>query len=91
MDRYSLRRLELRNGWTTSADDFRAIGRRPRFSDGSVVRASILARLLGLRLLRLQAEVVVLPASPVLPTGVAATSDLNEADALLRRAARMLP
>jgi hypothetical protein len=41
--------------------------RRRRLSEGVVVEASILARLLGIRLLRLDATVVVVPAAVTAP------------------------
>ena len=65
-----------------------------RLGEGAVVRASVLARLLGIRLLRLEADIALLPASfqpadrhgptPV-PTG-----DLSQAAQLLAHASRTL-
>lgn len=58
-------------------------------SGGVVVRASILARLLGLKLLRLDADIVLIPAtlaSPSLPS----SAQLGQARELLARASTKL-
>lgn len=74
-----------------------------RLSQGSVVRASVLARLLGIRLLRLEADIFLVPArversGPAdltgrVVSGQAPVNDargLRDAQKLLRRAARTL-
>jgi len=94
--------------WTASAPGSRvsatsepALIARPSrdrsLSDGVVIEASVVARLLGLRLLRLRAHVTVLPADveplravpsePVPPFG---DGRLDDAVALLARASRTL-
>lgn len=50
--------------------------RRRRPSDGLVVEASILARLLGIRLLKLDATVVIVPADVTAPSSAARVSPL---------------
>ena len=74
-----------------------------RLSQGSFVRASVLARLLGIRLLRLEADIILVPArveesGPAdlagrVVSGQAPVNDargLRDAQQLLRRAARTL-
>jgi hypothetical protein len=74
-----------------------------RLSHGSLVRASVVARLFGMRLLRLNAEVLLIPArvdepGPAGPTGRVVSGylpmdgarGLREAQQLLRRATRTL-
>ena len=66
-----------------------------RLSQGAVIRASVLARLLGIRLLRLEADIALVPAvavaaAPAAPATPPTTDALDTAAALLRRANRTL-
>jgi hypothetical protein len=66
-----------------------------RLSQGAVIRASVLARLLGIRLLRLEADIAVVPAvpwpsGPGTAAGAPTTAALDTAAALLRRASRTI-
>jgi hypothetical protein len=78
--------------------DYFAVRAAPggRLSDGMVVDASILARLMGLRLLRLDARITFVPATPAvqLPTSSAASAtpqgSLDDAVDLLAHAAQTL-
>jgi hypothetical protein len=73
------------------------IGSENNWQQRTVVRASIVARLLGLRLLRLDADVVVVPSPAVLPAFPelvapprSGRAGLGDAERLLDRATRTL-
>ena len=92
MSRFSRRRAGRRTDWSST----QTVRPGDRLSHGSVIRASVLARLLGIRLLKLEADIALVPASfgGVGPapagTAVVATGDLSTAAALLTHATRTL-
>jgi hypothetical protein len=92
MSRFSRRRAGRRIDWTGTP----TVRPGDRLSQGSVIRASVLARLLGIRLLKLEADIALVPASfgAVDPApariGTVVTGDLGTAAALLTRASRTL-
>ena len=67
LEEFSSRHPPARHGGTSGRVATAARDRRRRPSDGVVVEASILARLLGLRLLTLDATVVLVPAEVTAP------------------------
>jgi hypothetical protein len=82
-------------GWSSSAGFQRGeygvspvirAGGATRLSEGSVIRATVLARLLGIRLLRLEADIALVPAGmvalpPVGPPDRLGTTHAHEAGA----------
>ena len=96
MDRSWKRRDGRPYGSTASVADWSSTATgEGRLSEGAVVRASVLARLLGIRLLRLEADIALVPASPprlaVAPFAAdGGTADLEVAARLLVQASRTL-
>ena len=92
MSRFSRQRARRRTDWTGTP----IVRPGDRLSQGSVIRASVLARLLGIRLLKLEADIAVAPASfgAVAPapadSATVVTGDLGTAAALVTRATRTL-
>ncbi len=90
MSRFSRRRAGRRIDWTGTP----TVRPGDRLSHGSVIRASVLARLLGIRLLKLEADIALVPVSigagaPAY-TATVVTGDLGTAAALVTRATRTL-
>ena len=106
MSRIWRRRSEHRDGWTSTAEGWSGSATSQRGTHGVspvVIRASVLGRLLGIRLLRLEADISLFPAdlgsySTVDPSHRVATSSattdgtggLTDAVALLALASRTL-
>jgi hypothetical protein len=99
-------RSARRSGWTSTAESWSSSATSQHGKHGVspvVIRASVLGRLLGIRLLRLEADITLVPAdlgssstvgpstrvvtSPATPGG---TGGLTEAVALLAHASRTL-
>jgi hypothetical protein len=99
-------RSTRRDGWTSTAEGWRGSAISQRGEPGVapvIIRASVLGRLLGIRLLRLEADISLFPAdlgssstvglSPRVVTGSASTDGtggLTDAVALLAHASRTL-
>ena len=106
MSRIWRRRSARRSGWTSTADGWSSAATSQGGTHGVapvIIRASVLGRLLGIRLLRLEADISVFPAdlgssstigpSPRIVTSSATTDgtgDLTDAVALLAHASRTL-
>ena len=106
MSRIWRRRSARRDGWTSAAEGWSGSATSQRGEHGvspMVIRASVLGRLLGMRLLRLEADISIVPAdlgssftigpSPRIVTGSATTDGtggLSEAVELLAQASRTL-
>ena len=106
MSRIWRRRSARRDGWTSAAEGWSGSGTGQRGKHGvspMVIRASVLGRLLGMRLLRLEADISIVPAdlgssstigpSPRIVTGSATTDGtggLTDAVELLAHASRTL-
>jgi hypothetical protein len=106
MSSYRRRRSARRDGWTSTAEGWSGSATSQRGKHGVapvVIRASVLGRLLGIRLLRLEADISLFPAdlgsssivgpSPRVVTGSATTDGtggLTDAVALLAHASRTL-
>jgi hypothetical protein len=91
MNRFWRQRGGRRIDWTGTP----TVRTGDRLSHGSVIRASVLARLLGIRLLKLEADIALVPAdfgpADRRPwNGAVVTGDLVTASALLARATRTL-
>jgi hypothetical protein len=106
MSRIWRRRSLRRDGWTSTAESWSSSATSQRGKHGVspvVIRASVLGRLLGMRLLRLEADISLYPAdlgpsstigpSPRIVTSSATTDgtgDLTDAMELLAHASRIL-
>jgi hypothetical protein len=106
MSKIRQRRSARRSGWTSTAEGWSSavLSQRGRYGVAPVViRASVLGRLLGIRLLRLEADITLVPAdlgssptigpSPRVVTGSATpdgTGGLTDAVELLAHASRTL-
>ena len=106
MSRIWRRRSARRDGWTNTAEGWSGSATSQSGDHGVtpvVIRASVLGRLLGIRLLRLDADITLVPADlapsstvgpfPRVVTGSAATDgsrDLTDARELLAHASRTL-
>lgn len=106
MSSYRRRRSARRDGWTSTAEGWSSSATSQRGKHGVapvVIRASVLGRLLGIRLLRLEADISLFPADlgssstvgppPRVVTGSATTNGtrgLTDAVALLAHASRTL-
>jgi len=106
MSRVWWRRSARRDGWTSATDGWSGSATSQRGTHGvspMVIRASVLGRLLGIRLLRLEADISLFPAdlgssstvglSPRVVTSSATTDGtggLTDAVALLAHASRTL-
>jgi len=106
MSRIWWRRSARRDGWTSAAEGWSGSATSQRGKHGvspMVIRASVLGRLLGIRLLRLEADISLFPAdlgssstvglSPRVVTSSATTDGtggLTDAVALLAHASRTL-
>ena len=106
MSRIWRRRSARRSGWTSTADGWSSAATSQGGTHGVapvIIRASVLGRLLGIRLLRLEADITLVPAdlgssstvgpSPRVVTSSATTDGtggLTDAVALLAHASRTL-
>jgi hypothetical protein len=106
MSRIWWRRSARRDGWTSTAEGWSGSATSQRGTHGVspvIIRASVLGRLLGMRLLRLEADISLFPAdlgssstvglSPRVVTGSATTDGtggLTDARELLAHASRTL-
>jgi hypothetical protein len=106
MSRIWWRRSARRDGWTSAAEGWSGSATSQRGTHGVspvIIRASVLGRLLGIRLLRLEADISLFPAdlgssstvgpSPRVVTGSATTDGtggLTDAVELLAHASRTL-
>jgi hypothetical protein len=106
MSRIWRRRNARRDGWTSTAESWSSSATSQRGKHGVspvVIRASVLGRLLGIRLLRLEADIALFPAdlgssstigpSPRIVTSSATTDGtggLTDAVELLAHASRTL-
>jgi hypothetical protein len=66
MSRIGRRRSVRRDGWTSAAESWSSSATSQRGKHGVspvVIRASVLGRLLGIRLLRLEADITLVPAN----------------------------
>ena len=106
MSRIWRRRSARRDGWTSAAEGWSGSATSQRGEHGvspMVIRASVLGRLLGMRLLRLEADISIVPAdlgssstigpSPRIVTSSATTDGtggLTDAVELLAHASRTL-
>jgi hypothetical protein len=104
MSRIRRRRSARRSGWTSTADGWSGSATSQGGTHGVspiIIRASVLGRLLGIRLLRLEADITLVPAdlgssstvgpSPRVVTSSATTGgtgSLTDAVALLAHASR---